>query len=58
MKFTYCIMAVLLVWIYIEIEYFWFGNGMRNKSFGLDMYLKTVFLVWKCYIFACFRLDF
>lgn len=34
-------MVVLLVWIYIEIEYFWFGNGMRNKSFGLDMYLKN-----------------
>lgn len=41
MKFTYCIMVVLLVWIYIEIEYFWFGNEMRNKSFGLDMYLKN-----------------
>ena len=41
MKFTYCIMVVLLVWIYIEIEYFWFGNGMRNNSFGLDMYLKN-----------------
>lgn len=41
MKFTYCIMVVLLVWIYIEIEYFWFGNGMRNKSFGLDIYLKN-----------------
>ena len=25
-------MVVLLVWIYIEIEYFWFGNGMRNES--------------------------
>ncbi len=33
MKFTYCRM----VWIYIEIEYFWFGNGMRNNNFGLDM---------------------
>lgn len=31
----------LLVWIYIEIEYFWFRNGMRNKSFGLDMYQKN-----------------
>lgn len=41
MKFTYCRMVVLLVWIYIKIEYFWFGNGMRNKSFGLDMYLKN-----------------
>ena len=41
MKFTYCRMVVLLVWIYIEIEYFWFGNGMRNNSFGLDMYLKN-----------------
>lgn len=42
MKFTYCRMVVLLVWICIEIEYFWFGNGMRNNSFGLDMYLIPI----------------
>ena len=46
-----------------------FGYTSRLSIFGLEMECeikvlvwiciwKTVFLVWKCFIFTCFRLDF
>lgn len=57
MKFTYCRMVVLLVWKCIEIEYFWFGNEMRNNSFDLDMYLKNCIFGLEMLYFYLFSFE-